>query len=172
MKKKIIILILVIIGIVTVGFVVKRTNIFSRPEPVKIVEPMIKPISSRQNVLNLSGQNLNKLPSGTFDKTDLDELNLSHNNLNGSLPSEVGRLQNLKVLNLSNNNFTGVPAEIGSLKNLELLDLSNNSITGLPNELGNLTNLKYLDLTGNDYSKSDLNEIKAKLPLFTVVKVG
>lgn len=172
MKKKIIIIILVIIGIVAVGYIVKKTNIFKGSEPVKTVEPMIRPISSRQNVLDLSGLRLTEVPGDTFEKTDTEELNLSNNNLSGALPSQVGKLQNLKVLNLSNNNFTGVPAEIGSLKNLELLDLSNNSITGLPNELGNLKNLKYLDLTGNNYSKADLNEIKRNLPLFTVVKVG
>ena len=120
-------------------------------------------------VLDLSGQELKKIPDYVFDKTDIQKLDLSNNNLGGSLQAEVRQLQNLKVLNLSNNHFAGVPAEIGQLKNLEELNLSSNQITGLPYELGNLSNLKVLDLRGNDYSKADLEIIKKTLPSTTEV---
>ena len=122
-------------------------------------------------VLNLSGQGLTKTPSDVFDKTSIQELDLSANKLTGSLQAEVRHLQNLKILDLSNNQFTGVPAEIGQLKNLEILNLSNNKITGLPYELGNLTNLKILNLKGNDYSKTDLKIIREKLPATTVIEI-
>ena len=120
-------------------------------------------------VLDLSGQELKKIPDYVFNKTDIQKLDLSNNNLGGSLQAEVRQLQNLKVLNLSNNHFAGVPAEIGQLKNLEELNLSNNQITGLPYELGKLSNLKVLDLRGNDYSKADLEIIKKTLPSTTAV---
>lgn len=121
--------------------------------------------------LSLSGQGLTKAPAYIFDKTELEELNLSNNNIEGALQAEVRHLQNLKVLNLSNNQFTGVPAEVGQLKNLEVLNLSNNQLTGLPQELGNLSNLKVLNLKGNNYSVSDLNTIKESLPDSTVIQV-
>ena len=89
------------------------------------------------NVIDLSGQGLTKAPDNIFSKTSTEELNLSNNNLSGSLQAEVRHLQALKVLNLSTNKFTGVPAEVGQLKNLEVLNHPNNNLTGLPYELGN-----------------------------------
>ena len=114
--------------------------------------------------LDLSGQGLEKLPSYVLSRTDLEELNISNNKLTGALPSEIGKLTNLKVLNASNNLMAGVPAEIGHLPNLEVLDLSNNQLTGLPNELGQLSKLKILNLSGNDYSEQDLEIIRNVLP--------
>ena len=99
-----------------------------------------------------------------FDKTNLTELNVSYNQLTGALPSQIGKLKNLKILNASNNQMTGVPAEVGQLNNLEILDLSNNQLTGLPNELANLKKLKTLNLSGNQYSEQDLNNIRNSLP--------
>jgi len=114
--------------------------------------------------LDLSNQGLTSIPNSVFSRTNLQELNVSHNSLTGAIQSQIGQLKNLKVLNASYNKMTGVPAEIGQLKNLQVLDLSYNQLTGLPNELGNLQNLKTLNLTGNSYSQQDLDGIKSKLP--------
>ena len=130
-----------------------------------------KPEINSSKVLDLSGQGLTKTPSYVFDKTSIQELDLSDNKLEGSLQAEVRHLQNLKILDLSHNQFTGVPAEIGQLKNLEILNLSNNKLTGLPYELGNLSNLKILNLKGNDYSKTDLELIREKLPVSTIIEI-
>lgn len=121
-------------------------------------------------VVNLSNQNLTKVPEYIFTQRETVELNLSHNSLRGALQSQIQNLPNLRILNLSNNEFTGVPAEIGQLKKLEVLNLSHNQLTGLPFELGNLSNLKVLDLTGNNYSETDLATIKKNLPAQTVIK--
>ena len=114
--------------------------------------------------LDLSNKNLDKVPMDTFDRSYLEELDVSGNNLTGALPAEIRKLQKLKILKARNNKMTGVPAEIGQLSKLEILDLSNNQLTGLPYELGNLKNLKTFNLSGNNYSTLDLDRIRKDLP--------
>lgn len=127
----------------------------------QVSDPLSQGVGTK---LDLSNQGLTQVPGSTFNNTNLEELDLSHNALSGALQAEVRHLQNLRVLDLSNNNFTGVPAEVGQLQKLERLDLSNNQLTGLPYEIGNLQNLKVLNISGNDYSALDLAEIQKKLP--------
>lgn len=116
------------------------------------------------DTLDLSHQGLKQIPSHVFGQTNLESLNVSNNQLTGSIQAEIRQLKNLKTLNASNNQMTGVPAEIGQLSHLEILDLSNNQLTGLPYELGNLQNLKTLNISGNNYSALDLDIITKKLP--------
>jgi Leucine-rich repeat (LRR) protein len=79
------------------------------------------------------------------------ELKLGHNELSGSIPSEIGNLTNLERLYLYDNQLTGsIPPEIGNLTNLTYLNLHDNQLTGsIPSEIGNLTNLTYLSLHDN-----------------------
>ncbi len=141
----------------------------------KVVEVENKeetPVASeyKKNLLDLSNQGISRISMDVFSKTNLEGLDVSHNNLEGSIQAEVRHLSRLKVLDLSHNKLSGVPAEIGQLKDLEVLDLSYNLLTGLPNELANLSNLKLLDLSGNKYSQADLDVIKKGLPSTTVIK--
>lgn len=123
------------------------------------------------DVLDLSNTGLQQVSQDVFTKTNLEELDVSNNQLTGALPAEIRHLQNLKVLRASNNQMTGVPAEVGQLHKLEILDLSNNMLTGLPYELGNLQNLKELNISGNNYSEHDLDIIVQNLPdSVTVIK--
>ncbi|CAN1286276.1 Probable LRR receptor-like serine/threonine-protein kinase At3g47570 [Linum perenne] len=58
-------------------------------------------------------------------------LNLSSNELYGSISPHVGNLSFLKFLRLYNNNFIGeIPPEIGRLRKLERLLIQNNSLGG------------------------------------------
>lgn len=123
------------------------------------------PIIQNNNKLDLSNQNLTKVPDYVFNMTNLEELNISHNQITGAIQSQINQLKNLKVLDASNNLMTGVPAEVGQLTNLQTLDLSNNKLTGLPNELGNLKNLQTFNISGNNYSAQDLAGIIQKLPV-------
>ncbi len=126
--------------------------------------PDKKPLA---NSLDLSNQGLSKIPDYVFKQTNLEELNVSNNQLTGAMQAEIRQLKNLKVLRANNNLMTGVPAEVGQLQNLQILDLSNNQLTGLPYELGNLKNLNTLNISGNNYSELDLGIIKEKLPTST-----
>ena len=142
-------------------------EIKTETETGTIVPPGDNPVQKIYQALeaaNLSNQGLVEVPQEIFSMTHLQQLNLSNNELSGSLPAEIRQLQNLLSLDLSNNEFTGVPAEIGQLQNLQILNLANNNLTGLPYELGNLGNLQILDLRGNAYAKQDLEVIKKSLP--------
>ncbi|XP_074318010.1 receptor-like protein EIX2 [Silene latifolia] len=83
-------------------------------------------------------------------------LDLSGNNLRGSIPGEISCLTGLISLNFSGNNLTGsVTSKIGSLKSLESLDLSNNHLSGnIPSTISDLNFLGTLSLANNNFSGS------------------
>ena len=87
--------------------------------------------------------------------TDADgrvtELSLSDNNLQETIPVQLGQLNNLVSLNLSINKLTGeIPTELAQLNNLTGLDLGTNQLTGkIPPELAQLTDLQSLTLRNN-----------------------
>ncbi|KAL8141320.1 hypothetical protein V2J09_007341 [Rumex salicifolius] len=56
---------------------------------------------------------------------------LSFNRINGTIPSGIGRLKQLLVLDLSRNGITGsIPDSISNISSLEVLDLAYNNLTG------------------------------------------
>lgn len=80
-------------------------------------------------------------------------LNLSHNQLTGSLVGEAQVFANLKVLDLSSNQLSGELPGFNFVYDLEVLKLSNNRFSGfIPNNLlkGGSLVLSELDLSGNN----------------------
>ncbi|VFQ63198.1 unnamed protein product [Cuscuta campestris] len=101
--------------------------------------------------LRISGNRLNGSMPASFCKIrSLTILDLSDNQLSGTLPSTCSQW-NLEVLDLSSNNFSGsIPAYLGSLTGLQSLHLENNSLHGkIPESLKNLSYLSALDLSQN-----------------------
>ncbi len=77
-------------------------------------------------------------------------LKLGDNNLCGEIPSEIGSLEKLIILDFFNNKLTGkIPETIGNLKKLQQLYLGQNfDLSGeLPSSICNLTNLWMLNMT-------------------------
>ncbi|XP_062027293.1 receptor-like protein EIX1 [Rosa rugosa] len=84
----------------------------------------------------------------------LENLYLSDNQFWGSLP-DLARFSKLRVLDLSRNQLNGsVPESVGQLSSLETLSLSGNSLSGVITEAHflNLSRLQILFLYGNRFS--------------------
>lgn len=111
--------------------------------------------SGRVTELDLSQNELNgTIPSGLGTLTNLKELYLDDNDLRGKIPSELANLSYLIVLYLNDNRLSGeIPSELGKLSNLLGLYLNDNQLSGeISPELGKLTNLVRLDLSKNGLS--------------------
>ena len=69
------------------------------------------------------------------------EIRLRYNNLNGTIPPEMGDFSYLEYLSFWGNQLTGeIPPELGNLFNLEKMFLCSNQLTGpIPPELGQLS---------------------------------
>jgi len=108
--------------------------------------------------LFISSNNLNgTIPPQIGDLSSLTSLKFPSNNLlSGSIPPEIGDLSNLGSLNLFNCSLSGsIPPEIGDLSNLFLLTMGKNNLSGnIPPEIGNLSNLSTLALKENNLSGS------------------
>ena len=91
------------------------------------------------------------IDAGSLRVTSID---LSNNNLTGTIPTDIGSFSNLHVLHLFKNSIGGsIPAEMGDLSNLQDLNLSENRLSGtIPTALGNLSNLQHLYLSLNQLS--------------------
>nr|XP_010910701.1 receptor-like protein kinase HSL1 isoform X2 [Elaeis guineensis] len=120
----------------------------------------------------------------------LEGIDVSMNQLNGSIPEEFGKLQNLSFLYMVNNRFSGeIPASIGLLPALTYLWLFNNGLTGvlpdiLPSQLTRLnihnnrfsgtlpsrlpSELAWLDIKNNRFSGTLPDKLPSKLSLLDI----
>ncbi|KAI7741641.1 hypothetical protein M8C21_017650, partial [Ambrosia artemisiifolia] len=113
--------------------------------------------SSKLSVVRLRGNRFNgSIPEGLFE-LGLNQIDLSRNQLTGSIPPGSSRLfETLESMDLSANGLTGdIPAEMGLLSKLRYLNLSwNNFETRMPLKLGYFENLTVLDLRNGAFHGS------------------
>ncbi|CAM0878352.1 unnamed protein product [Alopecurus aequalis] len=104
--------------------------------------------------LNLSSNALNEsIPKEVFLLDSLAEgLDLSHNQLSGHIPQEIGGLINIGRLDFSNNRLSGhIPTALGACVRLESLRLESNSLDGtIPESFINLAGTSEIDLSQNN----------------------
>ena len=109
-------------------------------------------------LLNLNNNNLvGTLPVELGNLNNLISLSLSYNNnLTGTIPNSLANLSNLQVLRLESNDLSGtIPTWLGNLQDLYLLQLGFNELTGIiPDELSTLTNLHILSIKHNELTGS------------------
>ncbi|OVA14371.1 Protein kinase domain [Macleaya cordata] len=122
--------------------------------PPELVKlPYLQEIDLTRNYLN-----------GTIPKEwssmQLVNISLVGNRLSGPIPKEIGHITTLRNLTLEYNQLSGVlPPELGDIVGIERILISSNNFTGeLPKELSKLINLK-------DFRISD-NQFTGKIPNF------
>ena len=90
---------------------------------------------------DLKFKDSNTLPSSIGSLSRLIILDLSENGIK-NIPNYIFTLSNLRELNLSRNEITQIPTSILKLKNLKVLNLKNNNLKIIPPKLNNyLTSL-------------------------------
>ena len=96
------------------------------------------------------------------------EINWGSKVQSGSLPDEIGNLENLKVLDLGKNHLSGyIPSSYYKLDKLETLSLKENALSGQLESFDGLSSLRSLDISNNFFSDKlqedsfiNLNELK------------
>lgn len=118
--------------------------------------------------LDLSDNNLTGSLSMIMSTT-LQVLNLSSNGLTGELPLVTG---GCVVLDLSNNNFEGNLTKLVKWGNLEHLDLSQNKLGGsFPEVTGQFLRLNHLNLSHNSLDSS-VPKVITRFPRLSVLDLG
>ncbi|KEH29237.1 LRR receptor-like kinase [Medicago truncatula] len=119
-------------------------------------------------VVELANNNLNgRLPNDFFNQLpQLEDLTLTDNQFEGSIPRSIGNCTSLINLDLQSNFFTGsILEEIGYLDKLELLVLHNNSFSGaIPSKIFNMSSLTGLSLGINHLSRIIPSNMGYSLP--------
>ncbi|KAM3239333.1 hypothetical protein P3L10_014367 [Capsicum annuum] len=95
------------------------------------------------------------IPSSIGNLKDLVVLDLLSDNMVGSLPPEIGNLKVATLIDLSMNQFSnGIPREIGGLRTLVHLSLRHNKLQGsIPDSVNNMVGLEFIDLSYNNISR-------------------
>lgn len=122
---------------------------FKSPQQVPTVLGMLTKLEYLKfDKVNFEGT----LPSELFRLHQLKEMILI-SSLEGALPSEIGNLHSLEHLELQGNMFDGqIPTELGLLQSLTHLDITDHqdfTAATIPSELGNLSSLRMLDMSHN-----------------------
>ncbi len=106
--------------------------------------------------INLGENQLNgTMPTQIGNFANLTKLNLYKNVLRSSVPAELSSLRKLQTLNLSNNQFSGALPDFSSISTLTNVYFNNNRLSGnIPSSLGTLSNLSELYLNDNQFNGS------------------
>ncbi|KAE8703326.1 putative leucine-rich repeat receptor-like serine/threonine-protein kinase [Hibiscus syriacus] len=112
----------------------------------------------------LKAQNLQgSLPKDLAKFPFLQQIDLSRNFLNGTIPREWGSMQLVNISLLGNRLTGSIPKELGNISTLSSLTTEFNQLSGpLPLELGNLPAIERLLLSSNNFT-GEVPETFAKL---------
>ncbi|TYH82936.1 hypothetical protein ES332_D02G096500v1 [Gossypium tomentosum] len=115
-------------------------------------------------LLDLSNNNLvGTIPTSFGNCSPLLYLNLGSNNLTDGIPEELQGAKRLRFLNVSGNHFDGpFPSVVRRLERISVIDMGNNKFSGkIPEFIGDLKDLRILLLEFNSFNGSIPEEINA-----------
>ncbi|XP_051998740.1 leucine-rich repeat-containing protein 58 [Xyrauchen texanus] len=104
--------------------------------------------SLQLEVLNLSGNRFEEMPTQCLQMQQLQSLSLGGNRLK-SIPAEIDNLTSMELLYLGGNQISSIPAELANLTCLNYLVLCDNRIQSIPPQLNRLHSLRSLSLHNN-----------------------
>jgi Leucine-rich repeat (LRR) protein len=106
--------------------------------------------------LDLSNNDLtSQLPSNMFNSDKLQVIDLNGNRMIGTLPNVPSKNTALQFLSLWNNTLTGaIPASLENLEGLQHLDISLNYFSSYPDSLQQMTALKYFFMGSNEFTEA------------------
>jgi Leucine-rich repeat (LRR) protein len=107
-----------------------------------------------QKILDLSNQNLKKVPIGALNP-EIETLILDNNHIK-DLPLWIGDLKNLKILSIRNNSLEKLDYAITSCENLEQLYLTGNKNLSDISNINTSQKLEIIDVVG-----TKINEMPA-----------
>jgi len=116
--------------------------------------------------LDLSHNKITDLPPDFWSFSMLKNLNLSDNQISGSLTNNIGNFGLLEVLDLSSNNFSGeIPEAVSSLVSLKVIKLDHNRFEQrIPSGILKCRSLVSIDLSSNRLSGTVPDEFGAAFP--------
>lgn len=105
-------------------------------------------------VLHLTGNLFTSIPDEIYELTNLEELYMNYNKMEGPISSKIGQLSQLRELYMFRNKLSGeLPIELGQLQELRTLGLGENSFSGeLPPSLNNLSKIQVIALQHSSMS--------------------
>lgn len=106
---------------------------------------------------------LDSLPKELFRLGSLYYMNLSNTNT-WYLSRHFERLPKLEVLIVENNHLSSVPFDIYKAQNLRLISLRGNNLSKLPDSISQLEHLTLLDLRGNKFEPEEIEKLRVLLP--------
>ncbi|KAI8019973.1 putative leucine-rich repeat receptor-like serine/threonine-protein kinase [Camellia lanceoleosa] len=97
---------------------------------------------------------ISTLPIELSKLENVQEIDLSSNNLTGIVFPQISSCIALRLINLSHNFLRGqLPETLGDLKNLEAFDVSGNLLSGtIPTSLNKIHTLTFLNLSCNNFA--------------------
>jgi Leucine rich repeat len=114
-----------------------------------------------------------KLVNCDYDASEfqvLISMDIPRNNLQGTIPPEIGQFVSMESLSLPKNKISGVlPSSLGKLTSLNEINLSDNLLNGeIPSAISALSNLFSLDLSINGFDSTIPTSVFSLISLRTL----